>query len=390
MEFRKVPGNVISSFLLGLVLFFTSAISSGNENKIISEGVADLRSVSLAAARDIAIEDALRRAVEQTVGTLITSESMVQNFTLIFDNIFSKATGYIKTYDILYEGEKNNLYVVRVRADVRAADIKDDLEAIGLLMQRKHKPRVMVIAGEAIDEKDIQILEGLSVTENAIISRFLNKGFKVVDSNTVKKVTERNQLLHTLEGDNMLAAKIGLQYDAEVVIIAKATARSLGYVIEGSRLQSVHANVTGRAIRVDNAEIIASGDKSCNKVHISVIEGSSRAFKTAGEKLATSLIEQILAKWSDEITNLGSVELIFSGLDSFNDLITLSEALRQIRGVKDIHQRSFIGGVAKLEIDLRGNTQTFAKILITKKIGNLRLDITDMTQNSIQARIIKE
>lgn len=386
---NKLNGSL--SFLLGLFLLVTCAVSSGNEGKIISEGFADLGSVSRATARDLAIEDALRRSVEQAVGTLISSESMVQNYALISDNIFSKSTGYIKTYDILDEGEKDGLYAVKALVDVGMADIKSDLGAIGLLMQRKHKPRVMVIACETIDEDSLQILENISVTESAIIGQFLQKGFKVVDSDTVKRVTERDQFLHVLEGDNILAAKIGLQYGAEVVIIGKAAASSSGYVMRGSNLQSIHANVTARVIRADNAEIIASGDKFSDKAHISVIEGARQAFKTAGEKLAISLIEQILAKWSDETTNLGSVELVISGLDSFNDLIALKEALKQnVRGVKSIHQRSFTSGVAKLEIDLRGDTQTLAEMLATLKMGNVMLDITDMTQNKIQAIVVKE
>lgn len=355
--------------------------------EVTSEGVGAV-TVSTASARDVAIEDALRRAVEQVVGTFINSESMVENYQLLSDRIYSKSTGHVKNYKILHELEENSLYRVKIHATVGTDDLKSDLEAIGLLMQRKHKPRVMIIAGETIDKKDLQILENLSVTENAIIGQFLSKGFKVIDAETVKKVTERDQLLHALEGDNALAARIGMQYDAEVVVMGKATAGSTGYVMRDSNFKSIHANVTARVIRADNAEIIASGDEISTKAHISVVKGAHKAFKAAGEKLAVDLIEQILAKWSGETTDLGSVVLVISDLDSYSDLIALKKALTQnIRGVKNIHQRSFTGRVAKLEIDLRGDTQTLAEMLVTQKMGNVWIDITDMTQNKIQARI---
>ncbi|MAE13954.1 hypothetical protein CMO92_05305 [Candidatus Woesearchaeota archaeon] len=384
--------KLIKTNLLCLVpgLFFLvmcAAVSSGEELEVTSEGVGAV-TVSAASARDMAIEDALRRAVEQVVGTFIDSESMVENMVLLSDTVYSKSRGYVKNYKIIQELEENSLYRIKIHATVGTDGIRGDLEAIGLLMQRKHKPRVMIIAVETIEEKDLQVLENLSVTENSMIRMFQQKGFKVIDADTVKKVAKRDQLLSALQGDNMLAAKIGLQYGAEVVVIGKATASSSGYVQNDSKLQSINANVTARVIRADNAEIIAADDRMSTKAHISVVKGAHKAFKSAGEKLADTLIDQILSKWSDETTNLGSVVLVISGIGSFSDLIEFKKALtRNVRGVKSIHQRSFTGGVAKLEIDLRGDTQTLAEMLVTQKMGTVMIDVTDMTQNKIQARV---
>jgi len=42
-------------------------------------------------ARDHAIKDALRKAVEQAVGTFIFSETVVENYEVLSDRIYSKA-----------------------------------------------------------------------------------------------------------------------------------------------------------------------------------------------------------------------------------------------------------------------------------------------------------
>lgn len=47
---------------------------------VIAEGVGAVFGNDRAIARDQAIQDALRKAVEQAVGTLVSSETMVQNF----------------------------------------------------------------------------------------------------------------------------------------------------------------------------------------------------------------------------------------------------------------------------------------------------------------------
>lgn len=371
------------------VFFYMPGISfcEISEKEVVSLGVGDLNAVSEASSRDSAIEDALRRAVEQAVGTLVNSESMVENFELLYDRIYSKSTGHIKSYDIIDSYKEGNLYKVKVKAIVSLDDIIDELDSIGILISRKHKPRVMVIIKEEITDKTLQVYPSLTVTENVIINKLIGKGFKIVDAKESKELTKHNRLLHSLGDDNRLAAKIGNQYGAEVMIIGKAIA-SWSNIKISPNMKSVNVNATVRAIRSDNAEVIASADESATKVHIDVAKGAQNAFKEIGNRLSDGLIKQILDKWRIETTNLALVELTISGLNSFKELLKLKNAIKQdVRGVGDIHQRIFTGGVARFEVDIRGDTQSLAEELAGKKLGDMELDITDVTQNKIIARI---
>lgn len=67
---------------------------AGEPLVILAEGVGDT-AWGKAMGRDAAIWDALRQAVEQALGAFIQSESIVENYQLISDNIFSKTAGYI-------------------------------------------------------------------------------------------------------------------------------------------------------------------------------------------------------------------------------------------------------------------------------------------------------
>ncbi|MBT3880070.1 MAG: hypothetical protein HON76_14855 [Candidatus Scalindua sp.] len=381
-------------FVSVLFIVIACSVSFGEEKEVISEGVGDMESVSRASARDAAIDDALRRAVEQVVGTLITSESMVSNYTLLYDRVYSQSSGYVKSYKVLNEEGKDGIYVVRINAKVGTDGISNDLQTIGLLISRKHNPRIMVIIGESIAGSKIEIDEGQSVSETTFIEQFLSKGFKVVDAEMAKKSTERNKLFYALENDAVLAAKIGLQYDAEVIIMGKAIAtpkpsRQASKYMEGTNLKTVHANIYARAIRADNAEIIASGSMSGTKLHIDETTGSYKAFQNVGKKLANTIIEKILKKWGDD-TNLNTVELTLSGLSSFSDLIKIKNDIKQkLRGVKEIHQRAFTDGVAVLEIKSSGDTQIIAEGLVGQKMNNQDIEVKDITQNKIQAVVKK-
>lgn len=387
---RKFINWYVASVLF--LLIFCS-VSFGEEKEVVSEGVGDMET-SMAIARDSAIEDALRRAVEQVIGSFITSESMVSNYTLLYDRVYSKSSGYVKSYKIISEEKKDGLYVVKMSAKVSLDNISDDLQAIGLLISRKHNPRVMVIMGESVVGGELQVNDEQSVTETAFIEQFLDKGFKVVDAEMAKKTTKRNQLLHALEGDEMLAAKIGLQYEAEVVILGKAIATSKhgnqqSEYLKGTNFKSVHANMYAKAIRADNAEIIASGSMSGVKAHIDETTGSYKAFQKVGKRLADNIIDRILKKWGDD-TNLNTVELTLSGLTSFSELIKIKEDIKQkLRGVKDIHQRAFTNGVAVLEIKAKGDAQAVAEGLVVQKMNNKDINVREITQNKIQA-FVKE
>src|SRR5262245_58225033 len=92
------------------VLFLSvSLFASAQETKTVTaEGVASVGN-DPGTAHDKAIEDALRRAVEQAVGTMVESETATQNYELLSDKIYSRSQGYVKNYDVLSENTEGNL-----------------------------------------------------------------------------------------------------------------------------------------------------------------------------------------------------------------------------------------------------------------------------------------
>lgn len=376
-------------FLIFCVLtLFSYGVSFGDGKETLSKGVGDLSLLSEASARNSAIEDALRNAVEQVVGIFISSESLAENFVLLSDHVYSKSSGYIKSYRIVKERKEQGLYIIEIAAKVGMDDVKNDLEAIGILISRMHNPRIMVIMGESISRGSLKSCENHSVSENTIVDQFLSKEFKVVDAEASKKTLKRDQLLHMLEGDNELAARIGLQNNAEIVIVGKATAQPSKNIM-GTKIKSFHANISAKAIRTDTAEIIASDTVSCTSADVDETTGVQKAFREAGKKLCNVLIEKILDKWKTE-TNVSIVELTISGLSTFSDLVEVKKIIMQkVRGVKDIYQKSFTSGVAKVEVRLRGDINAFTEALVEQKIGSEKLEINDITHNKIQAKIVK-
>lgn len=84
-----------------LIPFYAVYGSSGNVVEV--EGFASIIDGRKDQARENALNNAFRRAVEQAVGVMVDSDSMVVNAELLNDRIYSKSTGYIKKYNIINE-----------------------------------------------------------------------------------------------------------------------------------------------------------------------------------------------------------------------------------------------------------------------------------------------
>ncbi|HSA77448.1 MAG TPA: flagellar assembly protein T N-terminal domain-containing protein, partial [Nitrospirota bacterium] len=133
--------------LLSLIICIRDA--SAQETRTVSaEGVATIQQGAVDMARDAALEDAQKRAVEQAIGIMIDSQTQVENYQLISDKILSQTKGYISRYNVTGETQEGPLLRVRITADVSLGKLNDDLSTIGILLGQLHKPRTMIMIAE--------------------------------------------------------------------------------------------------------------------------------------------------------------------------------------------------------------------------------------------------
>ncbi len=182
--------------VLALFLFSVNGTWAQETKTVTAEGVAAIQQGALDIARDAAIEDAQKRAVEQAVGIIIDSQTQVENFQLISDKILSQTKGYITRYSVTGERQDSGLLRVAITADVALSKLSDDLSGIGILMSQMHKPRTMILIAEQNIGRDVNAWwtgargeTDMSVVENAFMNKFTEKGFEEVDfSQDVEKI----------------------------------------------------------------------------------------------------------------------------------------------------------------------------------------------------------
>jgi len=384
--------TIIALFFAGWAI---AAIAQETQEVEIS-GQAAIYEGDKAQARDKAIDDALRKAVEQAVGTMISSETITENYQLLSDRIYSKAEGYVKKFRITDEREEDGVYIVQIKAEVALGQVQGDLESLNLLMQRKEMPRVLVMVAEqnigvekpAYWWSGALLSEDMRVVETTLMEIMKAKGFNFIDPATLTGKKKVKMAVAYLSDKQ--AARVGKTSEAEVVIFGKAVARDIGQSWEGTRMRSANAAVQVQAVNTSNGEVIAVASEEATVPHVSPAVAGRQALRKASEKIAAKLIEQIAAKWVAETSSAASVRITVTGVQNSRMLKKLEEVLsNQVRGVKAVHQRSFSAGSALLDVMLAGKTRDLAAELEAKDFGGVfKLEVESISPNALKLKLI--
>ena len=219
-------------------LFITSIIMTGlfaqyttqgpqESREVVAKGLGAILAGDEVKAREDAISSALRNAVEQVVGMFVESEVLVENYQTMEDKIYTRTAGYVQKYDIISTSKQmDNAMEVTIKAVVKVSDLRNDLQAIGVLLSRKGKPRTMVL----IDEKNlsahyVHYLVNMNTTETALMNELMNYGFPFVDATQSRANISKDMINAALQGDTQAAANIAKRLGAEIIISGTAVSK---------------------------------------------------------------------------------------------------------------------------------------------------------------------
>jgi hypothetical protein len=387
--------SIIRSCSLMLVLLAASAFTAiaQESQTVTAEGVAVVQGNARDIARDAAIEDAQKRAVEQAIGILVNSQTMVENFQLISDKILTQTKGYLKRYNVASETLDGNLLRVRINAEVSLGKLTEDLSGIGILLGQMHNPRtIILIAEQNIGHEWYAWWWGyhgeqtdMGVVENTFIDVFTQKGFEFIDHETASKEIKVTAAYKVQDLTASQAKTLGSQVDAEVVIVGKALAKLYGDV--GGGLKSVQADISVKAIRTDTGQVIAAATTHGAAVHITPETAGIEALKKASTTAAEQMMEKILAVYSKEVGGTKSINITITGLNK-TQFAKFKDVLRnQVRGIKDLHERSFSNNIAKISVDSKSSTQILSDELLVKDFGTFAVDVVSSTANSLELKV---
>jgi hypothetical protein len=344
---------------------------------VVVEGLAEVAG-NAGRAREEALAQAARQAVEQALGVYVVSETLVEQAVVIRDSILTQASGYVSGYKVLSESTQSGIYRIKIEATVGVEPLVAQLGKMGLLREWT----VAVVLASPGGEQ--------SSTESArtqLNAEILALGFKVADENALVQLNAPGLMDKIMAGNYMAALPVLRDQGVDVLITGKTYTKpsEMGAMETYGGIKTIftEGRMDARVIRVDTGEILAA--RSFNGVAggstqaIAESKAIEKAAQVAGDYFAKQ-IAKLPAATSQK------VQLVVTGL-AFNREKSFREALAKIHGIKKVHRTVYRNNQAQYEIDYQGKSDTLAELLSEAKgLKVFAVSIQSVSAGKIEAK----
>ncbi len=347
--------------------------SIASDGWVTVTGVAAIRDGNMGLAKDEALKDAKRVAVQEVLGSMVSARSDVQNFQLVSQKVTSKTEGMIEKFDTISASAVSAAeYQVKIRAKVSTALISKTIEEA---IAAQGKPRMMVLIDETVEGR----ADGNKTAQSAIEGTFSDQGFPMVDRETVEKLLTANKkkIAAALGGNNAAAKELGVDAGAEIVFVGSSRVKSAGRIGE---MTSMQADLNVRVIDVNTGKILTTALEHGAAPHINPDTGAVNAIKKATVKLSDKMVPQIMKRW--DINRANTIALLVTGLDYQRLMVLRGEITEKVRGVKTINLKGSSGRAATLEVEFEGSSTDLADRLLSSGLS-IRIKMGEVKPNSL-------
>ena len=362
--------------LLPFILFLMVVSIYAEVVEVTATGIGSIIAGDVAKAKEDALSAALRSAVEQVVGVYISSETMTENFMVVEDRILSKASGYVKKYEVLEEKpiKADNSYEVKVKAWVATERLEADIDELIQMLRSRNYPRMVVfVEGDAglvdvVREKIEEVLRG--------------KGMQVV-------VGEAKDISGIVGADEKVRKAVMESTGGEIAVVAKVSAQELESGDMGGMLGGMHsckATVVLRAFNLDNGKLIATSEAQGTALHIDVQVAKQKSAGKAAESASGKLMENVIDVWRAEEQEGRLIEVDVDGLQTLEELkLFVNDFQFTIRGVSGVFTHRFSPGSGTLlEVQVKQDAGDLARELSNKGLPHFEVKVLSQNHGKLE------
>lgn len=368
-------------WLIAIVLLGTG-ITRAESTTFTGKGSAVIIEGDEAGAARLASKAAMRKAASRAMESLIQKGTKDEiNYNLKKAELLGEPHPFVESKKTISKKRDGKLLTIKVEIKVDEAKLSRFLEQKGVLAHKTAKrkkadfPSVMVILVEEIGGK----INRFPFSSRLVTDELLKKEFDVVDEAVIRKSIKHDRAVQgVLRGESKGALSVALQYGAGILITGKTVAQK-GSLRSGG-MQAYGANVALQAIHADSGRVIASVAADGSYPHIEPITGSRKAIEAATNKAVARLLKDIEKsfEYSEEV-----VLVSVSGIN-FAQLAILKKILvRDFKTISSIKQKSYAGGVAKLNIKINSSPENFSESVALKDFGTFRLHVLSFSPRKI-------
>ena len=335
---------------------------------------------------EAATRAANRAAVEKGIGQVITSQTEIENFQTKRDLVLTRTEGAVKASEVVDKTQgPDGAWEVTVKATVSKAEIRQDLMALAILRSAVGNPRVAVLVTETVMGK----LAADGRTEVSVIAAFKSREFEVVEPSEQLRAKRAKEIAMASGGDLKVAATLGAELGAEVVIVGTATATEADMTdnpyFRNTGMKSASGSIVLKAVDVNTHEILATRAGDAPLVHPNPTVAGVKALEKASQKVLENngLIDQLIKAWQDKANNGTLIRVRIQNIPNYQASQVVTEELRAM--AVNVQSRKLAEKVLFLDINWRGTTEDFCSSVDDHKINKERnkLSVVSVEGNSV-------
>lgn len=336
--------------------------------------------------RDGALRDASRRAVEQVVGTFISSQTLMKDFAIELDEVYKNSQGFVKHVTVLNESRLDDAtYKVTAKVDVDTNPDAKLMDTLTMIM-RLNDPRIVVAVLERNDEG--QVVHN-ALAESTLNSRLLADGFShVLDAAQVADLQNVPLLKNLYEGKR--GELLGeADHAADFLVIGTYT-KDAGKVSipnykESGMLETSIVNVKATlkidVVSYNTGKIAGSFVVEGIGLENTISRAGDKAVSMAAQRAADKLTETLKAHGAK---NVQGIEIIMTA-DNETILQQVIQTLRSLGAVNNVYIREQGGNRAVLTVDSSYKPHEIVSQL--RKASACGIAVESMQSDSCQLRI---
>ncbi len=217
---------------------------------------------------------------------------------------------------------------------------------------------------------DARITVSAGAAESVLLKTLVEKHFDLVDPGISLKMHNDAKNLLNADAINNAAAKLGLEYHAEIVLLYGVRAKPAGF---DGMMETASVTMRVRVIATTTAQILFADEKSISGIGESADLACLNGARRAAENITLPTINGIVSWWADYTANgLPYIVILKTGKNADSMIFAFQSAVESIPRVVSLTERSSGGGITEMMIKYKGTSAEFKKAIVERLARDAR------------------
>lgn len=360
-------------------------------------------------ARRDARNAALREAVEQVAGVLVTADTLTANAQLVSDRVFANSAGYVRSFETVKEEEARGVLRVTVRAEVGTAQLDQDLQAVQALVAALGSRKLVILTQEqTIDPGNVVTQSSLMAT--TLTEAFKRDGWTVIDPHFAAGKLELapgvalnqaqvKQLGDLSKADYVLYGTVVYRQQPPgrgIIPEVDEQGRQLLFLVSGEYDLAVFATDSGSQLAKVAGKFTSGRDDVGGPVVAGLPKRATVSYertafeisKNRGQRIVSEVRAPVIESLRSSQQNGARVVMTVSGLADYGAVQAFKRVLAEsIRGVREVRPGRYAQGRAEFDVTFLGSTDELAEALGGKTFKGRRVAVTGVSGNTLELTV---